>query len=104
MNTTSELKQKIEHILIRYNCSKEFTRISNREIPNVADFLASELAKSGITIGCIHPDFKSCSKCIVFHEAPHHEQCLACDNMSNFKPAEKTCSRCGNHIGGTHYE
>lgn len=104
MNTTNELKQKIEHILIRYNCSEEFTRISNREIPNVADFLANELAKSGITIGRIHPDFKSCSKCIVFHEAPHHEQCLACDNMSNFKPAEKTCSRCGNHIGGTHYE
>ena len=104
MNTTNELKQTIEHALMCYNRPKEFTRISNREISNIADFLTNELVKSGITIGHIHPDFKSCSKCIVFHEAPHHEQCLTCDNMSNFKSAEKICSRCGNHIGGTQYE
>ena len=46
----------------------------------------------------IHPDFRSCSKCTVFHESPHHKQCEGCHNFSHFVPAEKVCSRCGGNI------
>ena len=69
-------------------------------ISRIADKIARGLKDENIMLKNegIHPDFRSCSKCDIFHESPHHDRCEKCNDFSNFVPAEKICSHCGGNI------
>ncbi len=97
------LKEQILDIL-KEDYTDEINRIDKCQylyFSNIAEKIAKGLKKRGIGANTgVHPDFRSCSKCLVFHEAPRHERCQSCKSFSNFISAEKVCSRCGSHIGG----
>ena len=90
------IKQKILDILKDDYTTDigEINKCKYLEISKYAEKIARGLKREGFHFG-IHPDFRSCSKCNSFHEAPHHENCQTCKGFSNFTASEDVCSKCG---------